>query len=300
MKIISNWLKGDDVHKVPTRKKGGYIKPLAIVMHYTAGWTHDSAVYTLAKSSRKASAHVDVGRDGKVTQMIPFNRRGWHAGPSRYKELRGLNGYSVGIEQDNIGPLRYKAKGQWKDGYGNIVLGDGRVLNHRGDERFKLPTGPDEWLKQKHPVHGNADLWWEPYSDELLARSEEIVKLLLKKFPSIKYIVSHEEIDTRGWKSDPGPAFPMRHFKALGDRDFVDRKDNGHDHKPGEPVVYQVQVDGLNAREKADYNSNILDVFPKWRLLNVYGTEGKWSKIKWYKDDVELEGYVATRFLDER
>ena len=65
-----------------------------------------SSAKFLVKPDVKASAHVVIGRDGQVIQMVPFNIEAWHAGRSSYGEASGLNHYSVGIELDNLGQLR--------------------------------------------------------------------------------------------------------------------------------------------------------------------------------------------------
>ena len=79
--------------------------PDTIVIHYTAGANAESAIHTLCDRERKVSAHLVVGRDGAVTQLLPFNIVGWHAGRSLWRERTSLNQYSIGIEIDNAGQL---------------------------------------------------------------------------------------------------------------------------------------------------------------------------------------------------
>src|SRR5215212_7915344 len=101
MKISNNLLEGDSgddvsLHMSPNQSAG--IQPLYLIMHYTAGPTLDGAVSWLAQSEAQASAHLVIGRDGKVVQMVPFNKRAWHAGKSSWGNLDGMNQYSLGIE----------------------------------------------------------------------------------------------------------------------------------------------------------------------------------------------------------
>lgn len=201
---------GAAVRYVPTKKQGGVLKPVGIVMHYTAGYTTAGDVDTLAKSDRKASAHLVVGRDGELVQIVPFDRVAWHAGPSKYKDMSSLNNYAIGIEISNCGWLRKTPTGKYQDEYGNTMTPDGEfVTGHR-----RLHSSPDGWLHQKHPRLGSAEVAWEPYYPAQLTTLDAVVKALCGAY-DIKWIVSHEEIDTRGWKTDPGPAFPMQRYQTI-------------------------------------------------------------------------------------
>jgi len=46
----------------------------------------------------RVSAHLLVRRDGAVVQFVPFGRRAWHAGQSRFRGVAACNDYSIGIE----------------------------------------------------------------------------------------------------------------------------------------------------------------------------------------------------------
>lgn len=60
----------------------------------------------------RVSAHLLIRRDGEAVQFVPFDRRAWHAGRSRWFDGRGwrgeLNDFSVGIELegDEVSPYR--------------------------------------------------------------------------------------------------------------------------------------------------------------------------------------------------
>ena len=47
---------------------------------------------------KRVSAHVLIGRDGFVTQYVPFDRRAWHAGASAFEGRTACNDFSIGIE----------------------------------------------------------------------------------------------------------------------------------------------------------------------------------------------------------
>ena len=46
----------------------------------------------------RVSSHLFIRRDGAVVQFVPFDRRAWHAGISRFGERENCNDFSIGIE----------------------------------------------------------------------------------------------------------------------------------------------------------------------------------------------------------
>ncbi len=46
----------------------------------------------------RVSAHLLIRRGGGVVQYVPFGRRAWHAGVSRYDGRERCNDFSIGIE----------------------------------------------------------------------------------------------------------------------------------------------------------------------------------------------------------
>jgi AmpD protein len=55
----------------------------------------------------RVSAHLLIGRDGKLVQFVPFHRRAWHAGASEYAGRSRCNDFSVGIELEGADHLPY-------------------------------------------------------------------------------------------------------------------------------------------------------------------------------------------------
>lgn len=232
------------------------ITPKFIVMHYTAGYTLESAVRTF--NSTILAAHLTIGEDGEIIQMVPFNKGCNHAGPSVYDGVKFLNGHSIGIEHVNIGYLKLHG-GNFIDAYGNKWKGD-----------------PNDLVEAAHARVGSGTYYWPKYTEEQLAVSERAVRAILKAYPSIRDIVSHEEIDTRGWKTDPGPAFPMARFKAL-----LNETDSKGPRVTSPKVMVQVTSDTLNVRAGP---STVYPMATKWPLhkgqvVEVIGTYGKWYKV---------------------
>ncbi len=46
----------------------------------------------------RVSAHLLIERDGRITQFVPFDRKAWHAGESRFAGRSNCNEFSIGIE----------------------------------------------------------------------------------------------------------------------------------------------------------------------------------------------------------
>lgn len=186
----------------PSPNHGGLLSPKFIVMHYTAGWTAESAVGRMIDPTAKVSAHVCIDVDGAITQLVPFNVVAWHAGPSEYAGYNGLNNHAIGIEIVNVGFLKKVSSDVYIDAYGEKHVEDRGKL-----KGVSLIEAPNTRV-------GGGMYYWPSYTVRQLNAVEELTKLLIEQYTIID-IVSHEEIDTRHWKTDPGPAFPMQRYKAL-------------------------------------------------------------------------------------
>lgn len=89
MRIEDFRLQGDQHTAVtfePTDNHSAGMQPVFLVIHYTGDDSLGGAVAWLKQPEAKASAHFVIGRDGEVVQMVPINRRAWHAGASRWKK----------------------------------------------------------------------------------------------------------------------------------------------------------------------------------------------------------------------
>ena len=202
MKIENHILREAEWIESPNR--GGTISPDAIVMHHTASNTARSAIQALTDDTRsprsRVSAHIVIDRDGSIAQLVPFNVKAWHAGPSMLGGRRGVNNFSIGIELVGIGWLRTDSMhGELVDCYGGVRT--------RGDFKEGLVEAPNARV-------GHGVLHWPRYAKPQLDACRKLVRALLAEY-WIRSIVSHEEIDLRKWKTDPGPAFPMREFRDM-------------------------------------------------------------------------------------
>ena len=257
MKIVDHCLILDDdslCKFVESPNVGGVLSPKYLVMHYTAGQTTSSAVNWFKNPAAKASAHLLIGRDGEVIQMVPFNRVAWHAGRSQWKGVVGLNQYSVGIELVNAGRLSQRGD-QWTDWTGKIVP-------------------PDEVVVATH-ANENAVARWQAYTTVQIETALEAALALYREY-GLTECVGHEDVAPYR-KSDPGPAFPMGSFRAR----LVGRKD---DDSPEVEDCY-ITTANLNIRigpgtefEKlqgsplpASTKVQVLERHGKWWLVEVLG-----------------------------
>ncbi|MFR7879334.1 MAG: N-acetylmuramoyl-L-alanine amidase [Butyricimonas paravirosa] len=104
MEIIENLLFGDNVKYLQCSKcKVKLSRVDTIVLHSTVGAGAISSALYLGRPDTSVSAHVVVGRDAEVFQLLPFDVKAWHAGKSFHAGRVNLNDCSIGIELDNAG-----------------------------------------------------------------------------------------------------------------------------------------------------------------------------------------------------
>lgn len=173
---------------------GALVNPRFIVVHFTAGSSLDSSTSWLCNPASRDSAHLIIGRDGSVNQLVPLDVVAWHAGLSSWKDVTGLNRFSLGIELDNMGPLQC-VKGVYSS------TSTGRVVHE--DDVFH---GEQQGSAYKH---------WHKYTEEQISALKDVVKTLRAAFPSIEDVIGHSDIAPLR-KVDPGPALAevMKELKS--------------------------------------------------------------------------------------
>lgn len=77
----------------PGRFGGGWIDRLFLNTLDPAAHPYFATIQSL-----KVSAHLCLFRDGSARQYVPFDRRAWHAGESRFDGRSRCNDFSIGIE----------------------------------------------------------------------------------------------------------------------------------------------------------------------------------------------------------
>lgn len=260
----------DGVKFIASPNIGGTMTPELLVNHYTAGYGDDGTIATFLNKASKVSAHLVIDRDGDITQMVPFNRVAWHAGPSRYQSWQGLNQYAIGIEFENIGYVKRAAGGGYVDWRGKVFTPDpGQVL-----------------VEEAEPRIGSGTFFWPSYTDIQIETGLAAARAIHKKY-GLKAALTHEEIDTRGWKTDPGPAFPQQLFKNLLLDERVETT------VPG-VVKAEVTASKLNVRSGAGPQWEAFAQLLRGSLVSIIEQVGDWSYISFENN---RNGWVATQYL---
>ena len=74
-----------------------------LVFHYTGMKNENSALKKLSNINSKVSCHYFIKKNGSIINLVPDMYESWHAGISYWKNFRGMNKYSIGIEIHNPG-----------------------------------------------------------------------------------------------------------------------------------------------------------------------------------------------------
>jgi N-acetylmuramoyl-L-alanine amidase len=187
---------------VPSPNVGGALSPSLLILHYTVSWPGAAVVRAFQSTATKASAHLVLDLDGMFTQMVPFDTQAWHAGVSEWKGRKGCNGFALGIEIVNPGPVFRRATA-WKD------------INERA---WSLP------VESHDPPKGFPKTWtrWASYTEAQLVSLEAACRELCREY-AITEIVGHSDVSP-GRKFDPGPAFPMGRIRRAAGLDGEDTK----------------------------------------------------------------------------
>ena len=271
MEIENHYLKDCKRQDSPNHSgklDGG--EPDSIIIHYTAGSSAESSVRTLCNPRYKASAHLVVGRDGSITQLVPFDTIAWHAGKSSYGGRDGFNKFSVGIEIDNAGRLT-RSGDTYAAWFGRRYQGDDVVeAVHRNETRASF---------------------WHAYTEEQIGIVQEICEALIDAYP-IEMILGHEEV-APSRKTDPGPAFPldkMRQHLLEADRS---------QEEPDEPLVETlptglVSAGKLNIRADASRHANtVAPPLERGTRVQILGESDGW-----YEVETRTRGWVKKDYIE--
>jgi N-acetylmuramoyl-L-alanine amidase len=262
-------ISGPKVGSQPSPNIGGKFAkglPDTIIIHYTAGLDATSSIRTLCNTdgANRASAHLVVGRDSSVTQLVSFDTIAWHAGKSSYQGRIGFNQYAIGIEIDNAGELK-KVEDKYIAWFG---------------KEYKA----EDVLKLRHR-NQTMEKYWHAYTPDQIVIVRDICSVLCKAYP-IKFILGHEEISPLR-KVDPGPAFPLDEMR---DAIFNDTADDGPDEfkvKDG-----KVKAELLNLRS-APTTGPIIQKLPKETKVKILDEDSGW-----YKVEALQVGWVKKEFIE--
>ena len=270
MRIVRHRLHKDDGTAYPyasSPNRGGKVEHKYLVMHYTASPNAESAIRWLSDRRSNASAHVVVGKDGSITQLVPFDRVAWHAGISSWEGLNGLNLYSLGIELDNAGKLERRGE-RWRAWFGReYASADVIEAVHKNETR---------------------SAGWDIFPSEQIEAALEVSTSLVQRYGLVD-LVGHDDI-APGRKVDPGPAFPMFSFRSK----VIGRAED-------EEVQYETTTH-LNIRigPGAQYDRIIDKPLPPATRVEILDQQGSWRFVDVLDkiDDItDLQGWVHGRYL---
>jgi N-acetylmuramoyl-L-alanine amidase len=169
----------------------------ALLIHFTEGGSAASSMHHWETDpdckEDDIGAHLIIERTGEIYQCRPFNRTISHAGKSRWQDPNTgvkytyCNTFMIGIELANAGSHpRVIESARKLPGFAGTV-----EATHRNQSKPKV------W--EKYP---------EAQMKTLIRVSAELIK-----FYNLDDVTGHDCVAPER-KEDPGPAFPMREFRA--------------------------------------------------------------------------------------
>ena len=289
--IVDHKLLGDNIEYKQSPNHSGEIAPSIIVQHHTGGWPNgEGSVSWLCNPAANASAHLVINDVGKVTQLVPFNIKAWHAGSST-SSYRGQspNSISVGIELANPGRLVKINDTQYaQDGNPDMVF--------NGDE-WGIQWFEAEWDKG----------FYIPFTDVQQKAALEIGRVLVKEY-GLDDTTTHQRCDpTR--KVDPHPGYDLDAYNVavLGPDEATP--------KPPIDGKETVETERITVAYKwPSFQTPVLHLRPRRRLhVDRFGTftnevDGYTDTSVWYcigvdehwvrEHDVRAKGGAGARNVD--
>lgn len=273
MEIKNYRIDGENAEWKPSPNKGGSLvggEPDSIIIHYTAGSSAKSSVRSLCNPDHKASAHLVIGREGEIFQLVPFDTVAWHAGRSNWGDRSGYNRYSVGIEIDNAGVLTPNGSGGYLSWF-NRVYEESDVVKaiHRNE---------------------SSPRYWHRYTEKQISTVFDVCELLYKTYP-IGEILAHEEISPKR-KTDPGPAFPLERLRQILNSENRS-EDLPEDDLPSLSKRGNIMADRLNIRSGPGASfETVAPPLTEGTAVEVMEEKGDWVKVRSY-----TEGWVSGKYL---
>jgi len=192
----------DGARFVAARCSGGAIKPEIIILHDTAGrLAKGSSVSWFTNKQCQTSAHIVIERDGEIVQMVPLDRKAFHAGESHWQGRQFCNSFSIGIEIVNPGALD----------------DTGRAWYHRDDKgRAREPGFPlDQLQRASSPNHGGTPYHWMAYTPAQIDAVKRVCRAIVEHYPDVNDVTTH-------WAVSPGRKIDCTPLMPLADvRDFA-------------------------------------------------------------------------------
>lgn len=186
--------------------------PDMLVLHYTGMQTGEAALARLRDPDAGVSAHYLVEEDGRVFQLVPEERRAWHAGRGVWRGEDDVNAASIGIEVVNPGhefgyrpfpeaqiaavtALVAAVRDRW-------TIPDNRIIAH-SDLAPDRKADPGELFPWKRLAEAGHGLWFEPAAERVAA----LTGLLQTGDEGIGVMVLRAGLHRLGYGLKPGPDY---------------------------------------------------------------------------------------------
>ena len=165
-----------------------------IIIHYTGMQSEIESINRLINKNSKVSCHYLINRKGTIMQMVKENKIAWHAGVSKWKNIKNLNKNSIGIELINKGHFF------GYENYSNLQINSLIKLCSKLKKRYKIQKenflghsdiapyrkiDPGEKFPWKKLSNYKLGKWYNLKKDEIL--SDDKKKLFFKNLYKIGY-----------------------------------------------------------------------------------------------------------------
>ena len=164
-------------------------EPKYLIMHVTTGTTMQGVINHFKNPASGVSAHLLIGRDGRVIQFVPFDKVAYHSGLSYWEGDANLNKLSIGIELDNAADLS----------------GEPGAYTKR-----QVPI-PDSQVERAVHWKSHTERGWHKFTPIQLEVALEVAKAL-KEHYGMQEILGHDVVNLQN-RLDPGPLFPMKAWR---------------------------------------------------------------------------------------
>ena len=175
VQVIKNDAGTETIDPVTYNSVGQNFRQRFIILHYTA---LDDEYSIKVLTEQEVSAHflITTRDEESIYNLVPEDKRAWHAGESEWKSSKNLNDSSIGIEIVNLG-------------LNEDILDDTDV-------------GVERALKNQYRQ--------APYTEEQIKKIAILVKYLSEKYEiAPENILGHSDVAPQR-KLDPGPMFPWK------------------------------------------------------------------------------------------
>lgn len=180
----------------PNYTKNVKMVPDSILVHWTGGTAYGPAVNWFKSKKSKVSAHIIIDRDGRIIQMVSFDRRAWHAGRSSWRGRKSCNGFSVGIELVNPGPVE-------KIDENTVKLRRGKI-----HKREKSMDALEDFLHK-----GSNGKMYLRYTNAQMSSLRHVMIALHRRY-KIEHVMGHQDV-APGRKIDPGPELSYERLQMV-------------------------------------------------------------------------------------